>query len=43
MVIRWVFWKLHLQPNLVSVINNNYHHILVFALFSKFILCKNET
>lgn len=43
MVIMWVPWKLHPEPRLVSSINNKNHCILVFALFSKFTLCKNET
>lgn len=43
MVIRWVLWKLHPQPSLVSAVKDKYHCILVFALFSKFTLYENET
>lgn len=43
MVIRYVLWNLHPQPSLVPAVNNKYHCILVFALFSKFTICKNET
>lgn len=42
MVIRWVLWKLHPQPSLVSAVKDKYHCILVFALFSKFTLHENE-